>query len=127
MDEGDLNTDFSLKAIIQASTQNLQKTLTVADDGLEAGKIYSIMVKTQNVIGYSEFSDILRIALGDQPPMVTSLQANLEECGPTFVAMRWTKLDDSALSLGITGYIVEMLDLETDEWVQVLDASKNPD
>lgn len=77
---------------------------------------------------------MLRVGLGNEPPAITTLAADLSACGPTFVALTWSAVTTvevdgvvHALSLPVLGYIVQMIDPITDEWVDIYDASTNPD
>jgi len=126
MDQGVSNSDFS--AIVTYTGTNLVLTHSVAADadGLTRGLFYSFKFRTKNAVGYSEFSSILRIGLGAAPPAITTLASDLENCGSTYVAMTWIE-PAGTLHLPVLGYVVQMIDPISDEWVDILDASTDPD
>jgi hypothetical protein len=67
MDEGSLNTQFnSVQSYADAGgadATSLSHVLTASGDGLVAGKIYSFKFRARNAAGYSDFSDVVRVAL----------------------------------------------------------------
>jgi len=126
IDGGALNTPFAQAASYSGSPSSLTHTLESGADSLTAGLLYSIKFKARNAVGDSPFSDILRVGLGDYPPAITGLVANIEECGPTYVAMSWPPVA-APLELPVLGYVVQMIDKVTDDWVDVLDASADAD
>jgi hypothetical protein len=126
VDEGAVNTEFSLVSSYSGSIATLTHVLTPAGDSLTLGLIYSLKFRSLNPVGYSAFSEVLRVGLGSEPPAITTLRPNIQDCGPSFVAMEWDSVTD-ALSLSVLGYVVQMIDPISDEWVDVLDASQDPD
>lgn len=83
--------------------------------------------RARNQVGWSEFSQILRVGLGSEPPALTTLTADIPDCGPTYVALKWSPLPTASLALPVLGYIVQMIDPVSDEWLDVLDASSDQD
>ena len=126
MDEGSVNSEFSRMSSYSGSIATLTHTLTPASDSLTLGLIYSFKFRSLNPVGYSVFSEVLRVGMGSEPPAITTLTPNIEDCGPSFVAMDWDTVT-GALPLPVLGYIVQMIDPITDEWVDVLDASQDLD
>lgn len=113
-------------ASYSGSPSSLTHTLERVADSLTPGLTYSIKFRARNAVGDSPFSGILRVGLGDEPNSITGLAANIGECGPTFVAMSWPRVAAS-VALPALGYLVEMIDPISDEWVVVLDARTNAD
>jgi len=126
MDDGTLNSASTKVNSYSGSLSSLTHTLQRTTDSMTAGRIYSITFRAQNAVGWSPASAVLRVGLGAEPPAITSLQANLAGCGPTFVALSWSAVV-AALQLPVLGYVVQMIDPVTDEWIDVYDASNDPD
>jgi hypothetical protein len=126
IDGGSLNSAFEQVASYSGSPSSLTHTLERVTDSLTPGLLYSIKFRARNAVGDSQFSDILRVGLGDEPPAITGLAAEIEDCGPTYVAMSWPAVS-TTLSLPVLGYVVQMIDPISDEWVDVLDASTDAD
>ena len=127
IDGGTENSPFVQVTSYSGSISTLTHTLTVAADSLVAGRFYTIKFRSLNPVGYSQFSEVLRVGLGAEPPALTTLAANLDLCTSSSVAMTWTLIDSSVLQLPVLGYVVQMIDPVSDEWVDVYDASTNPD
>ena len=89
IDAGDTNTAFSLVTSYSGSLSSLAHAVSASSDSLTPGLFYSFQFRSQNQVGYSEFSAITRIGLGAEPPAIDSLVSNLTACGPSFVAMAW--------------------------------------
>jgi hypothetical protein len=70
IDGGEPNTPFvKVQTYSDAdgeTANSLQHTLTDTDDSLTAAKIYSFKFRSMNAVGWSEFSDLLRVGLADQ-------------------------------------------------------------
>jgi hypothetical protein len=45
----------------------MQHTMTYAIDGITTGKIYSLRTRSMNVMGYSDYSEIIYIAASSPP------------------------------------------------------------
>ena len=69
MDQGEVNSVFSEVVTYSlaggSDATALTHQITTLDDGLEAGKIYSVKFRALNVAGPSQFSDLLRVAVAD--------------------------------------------------------------
>ena len=126
IDGGVLNSPFVPVATYGGAPTTLSHTLEAGADALTPGLLYSIEFRSRNAVGYSDFSEILRVGLGAAPPAVAGLTARLEGCGPTFVAMSWASVT-APLALPVLGYVVQMIDPVSDEWVDVLDARTDAD
>ena len=70
-------------------------------------KVYSIRFLATNVIGSSEYSIILRVALGNQQPAPENLRSDLTKNGATFVHITWDRV--STGDLATLGYSLELL------------------
>jgi len=46
---------------------SMQHTMTYASDLITTGKIYSLRTRSMNIMGYSEYSDVLYIAANSPP------------------------------------------------------------
>jgi hypothetical protein len=62
--------------------------------------------------------------LGAQQSAPATLDADLELCGPTYLNLVWSSVEDNDLET--LGYSLEQLQ-DDDTWLQVYDASLNPD
>jgi len=105
IDGGELNTVFEKVTSYSGSPSSLIHTLEKDTDSLTPGLLYSIKFRARNAVGYSTYSDILRVGLGDEPPSITGLTADIENCGPSFVAMSWPRVS-TPLALTVLGYVV---------------------
>ena len=66
MNDGDDSNEADTH-VISYTSNSLLHTLTAADDGLEAGKIYKFRFVATNAIGNSAYSDTVRFAAVDAP------------------------------------------------------------
>jgi hypothetical protein len=71
---------------------------------LTAGKIYTFRFKATNAIGDSEYSEFLRVGLGDQVIAPTNLASDLSITGPNYISLTWDSVADDDLET--LGYIV---------------------
>lgn len=96
----------------------LSHTLTVTDDSIETGKIYSLRTLATNAKGSSEFSERVQIAVTAPPPAPVAPVANYAYSSDSSIFVAWTaSTDDASLSPGgdITGYQLLMATGETGE------------
>jgi titin len=126
IDGGTLNSAFVQVTTYAGTPSSLAHTLTVSGDALTGGQLYSMKFRARNAVGYSEFSSLLRVGLGAEPPAISTLASVIADCGPTFVAMSWSA-PTASLNLPVLGYVVQMISPVNDEWVDVLDASTDAD
>jgi len=128
IDGGEVNTPFTeVTSYTSAGGSNaslLIHTLTVAQNALITGKIYTFKFRASNSVGYSSFSKLTRIGLGMQSGAPLNLASDLTLNGPTYVQLNWDEVPDS--DLPTLGYQVEFLD-DDDIWKIVFNASSNPD
>lgn len=75
----------------------LEHSLTVAGDSLVVGRIYSFKFRSANSVGWSEFSSLLRVGLGDQVQAPTGLEADLELATATSLSLKWNMVEDDEL------------------------------
>lgn len=95
------------------SASLLSYTLTPQADGIVNGKIYSFKFRAANVVGYSPFSVLTRVGFGERVLSPSTLGADLEQAGASFVTLVWSEVADA--DLPTLGYSVEMLNDE-DIW-----------
>jgi hypothetical protein len=94
-DQGVENSDFTVCADIQSDlTSTLERTLTVADDGIEFGKVYSFRFRSKNRVGWSSYTELLRIGIVDQVPAPTNLGSDLEKATATSLEVHWDMVGD---------------------------------
>lgn len=74
------------------------------NDPLTAGKIYTFRFKATNSIGDSEYSEYLRVGLGDQVAKPTNLAFDESETGSTYIKLTWDQVADD--DLPTLGYIL---------------------
>jgi hypothetical protein len=69
-DDGTTNSEFiKVQTFADAGGDQanlLEHSLTVADDGLVEGLIYTFKFRAANSVGWSDFTDFLRVGLADQ-------------------------------------------------------------
>lgn len=84
-----------------------QHTLDATVDTLTPGTIYQLKFRAKNIIGYSPFSAVLRVALSTKIPSPANLRADLTNTGASYITIAW----DSVVytERPTMGYTVEML------------------
>lgn len=115
-DQGTPNSAF-----IQVTTYTgvtLSHQLKAVDDSLSAGTIYQLKFRAKNLIGYSPFSPVLRVALSTQIPAPTNLRAVLANTGPNYITIAWDAVVYAERPT--MGYTVEML--IDSLWIEVKNA-----
>ena len=128
MDDGSANTDFSevtsYSELGGASADLLAHTLTAAD-GLVPGeqRVYGFKFRATNGAGASEFSEVLRVALGSRQSAPANLSSDHSQNGASFVHVQWDRVNGE---LDTEGYSLEYLQ-DDDTWLEVFDARTNPD
>jgi hypothetical protein len=65
----------------------LTASLVDTVEGLTAGNIYSFKFRAYNSIGYSDYSDILRVGLGDKIDAPTTVSVDLTKTGPNYITL----------------------------------------
>lgn len=97
--------------------------MTAADDGLVIGRIYTFRFRSRNQVGWSVWSDFLRVGFGNQVLAPQNLVANLELGTATSITLEWAMVTDA--DLVTDGYALEML-LDDDTWSEVFRAETDP-
>lgn len=120
-DSGSLNTAFS--SVGTYDQTSLTHSMTVSADSLTAGKIYTFRFRAVNDVGNSEYSEYLRVGLGNQVGQPQNLAADLSATGPNYITLEWDPVADA--DLDTLGYIVQML--VGTAYETVYDASNDPD
>jgi len=64
-------------------------TMTTAVDGIVLGKIYTFRFRAKNIIGYSPYSEVLRVGYGDRVAAPTTVDADLTKTGPNYITLTW--------------------------------------
>ncbi len=77
-DNGSPNSDFD--EVLSYDRVSLTHTLDTGD-GLTPGTVYQIKFRAKNLIGYSPFSPVLRVALSTKIPAPTNLRSDLSNTG----------------------------------------------
>lgn len=102
-DGGSLNTAFI--SVASYTSPSLTSSITTsAPDSLTTSDIYSFRFRAKNAIGYSEYSEILRVALGDQVLAPTNLAKDLDNTGANYIGITWDAVPDA--DLPTLGYVV---------------------
>jgi hypothetical protein len=107
MDQGAVNTPFaevnSYKAAGGSNASLLSHKLTIAADNIVKGKTYTFKFRAVNAVGKSAFSEVIRVGLGIQVLPPSTLSADLDKAGPTFLKLVWAKVVDADIpTLGYT-------------------------
>lgn len=85
----------------------MQHTLTFAVDGIITGKIYSLRTRSMNVMGYSDYSEVLYIAASSPPAQPATPQVQYSLSNRTSLFVSWELNDDGIVPGGqIAGYIL---------------------
>lgn len=82
-------------------------TLTVADDSIVPGRIYTFKFRSSNTVGWSDYTQLLRVGLGDQVLAPANLMSNLTLATATSLVLEWDEVADDELITD--GYSLEML------------------
>lgn len=89
----------------------MQHTVTYAADNVETGKIYTFRLKSQNVKGYSEYSEQVSIACSSPPAKANAPQVDYSLSSRESIYVQWVLNDDGLGDGGvIQGYKVYMDD-----------------
>ena len=89
------NSEFTVCADVQSDlTSTLERTLTVADDGIEFGKVYSFRFRSKNRVGWSSFTELLRVGVVDQVSTPANLGSDLEKATATSLEFHWDMVED---------------------------------
>jgi len=71
--------------------------MTDADDALIKGRIYSFKFRSANTMGWSDFTQLLRVGLGDQVKPPQNLNSNFTLATATSLTMTWDEVEDGEL------------------------------
>lgn len=82
-------------------------SMSTAADGLVLGKIYTFIFRAKNIIGYSPYSEVLRVGFGKQVLAPTTVSSDLALTGPNYITLTWNQVPDD--NLPTRGYVVQML------------------
>ena len=90
MDKGGINTIFD--SITSYDKQSLEKIVYPTDGLSTVGNIYTFKFRAKNILGYSEFSDVLRVGFGNKILPPSSISADLVHTGPNYITIKWTQV-----------------------------------
>lgn len=86
-DQGSSNSAFT--QVTSYTSPALTHLLKASVDGMTAGTIYQLKFRAKNVIGYSPFSKVLRVALSTKIPAPVNLRADLTNTGSNYITIQW--------------------------------------
>lgn len=64
-------------------------------------------MRSINAVGYSEFSDLVRVGLADKISTPQNLRADLDLATATTLTLKWDAVEDALIPT--QGYLLEML------------------
>jgi hypothetical protein len=82
-------------------------SLTVADDDLIEGLIYTFKFRSANTVGWSDNTELLRVGLSDIVAAPENLASNFTLATATTLVMTWDEVADDELITD--GYSLELL------------------
>lgn len=85
--------------------------------------IYSFKFRARNLIGWSDFSELLRVGVGNQVLPPSQLTGDIYQATATTLTLNWSIVQDA--DLVTNGYWLEMQN-DDDTWSQVFEAINNP-
>ena len=92
IDGGSLTSSFSKVTTYVYSVDGFSATVNSAANNLTTGDIYRFIFRSENAIGYSSFSDSIRIALGPLPSQPTAPFRSITGNSATSIGVEWTAL-----------------------------------
>jgi len=111
MDLGTSGSAFSIVASYTTTSFTMSHSLTTGGDSLTTGLIYSFKWRSKNVMGYSEFSEILTVACNQLPLQANTPTVNYDYSSSTSLFVTWSLNADGTGTGGlITGYKLYMDD-----------------
>lgn len=87
----------------------LQHSVTVVDDLLEEGKIYTFKFRSSNTIGWSVYTEFLRVGISARIQAPQNLNANLTLATATTQTLIWDEVVPDLNGLVTEGYVLEQL------------------
>jgi hypothetical protein len=115
-DQGSPNSAFVL--VSSYTGASMTHTLKDTIDSMTTGSIYQLKFRAKNVIGYSPFSQVLRVSLSQKIPAPINLRAVLENTGASYITFAWDMVVYPEQPT--QGYTVEML--IDSQWIEVKNA-----
>ena len=113
--EGGVSTDYSKVETYDGNAPI--HTLTIADDGIEAGIIYKLRVLAVNIFGASDLSDEVNAGVSSFPAKPDSVTKNELESTQTAITLEWQVSDDTELA--VIGYVLKINDGTSEDYTTV--------
>lgn len=110
VDDGELSSSvFTLVAGYDYATDGFAYTVIAADEGMTAiSKLYRFRYRSKNEVGYSDYSDTLRIGLGPLPSAPNAPTRAVDGNSESSIALEWDELTGETLD--VIDYMVYMDD-----------------
>jgi hypothetical protein len=123
IDEGELNSEFSSVASYEKESLSMAHTVTYASDNIISGKVYSFRFKAFNSKGFSDYSEILRVAATSVPAKAQTPLVDYSFSSETSIYVSW-ELNKDGLGEGgkISGYKLYMDDGKGGDFAVVFDS-----
>jgi len=86
-DQGSQGSVFA--QVTTYTDSSMTHTLTSADDGLVSGSTYTFKTRSKNLLGYSDFSQEVRIAVASPPAKPITPVKIYAESGKTSITVDW--------------------------------------
>ena len=81
--------------------------MTVVDDLMEEGKIYTFKFRSSNTIGWSVYTEFLRVGISARIQAPQNLNANLTLATATTQTLIWDEVVPDLNGLVTEGYVLE--------------------
>lgn len=119
----DQGTQGSSFAQVTTYTDNsLTHTLTTTNDGIVSGVTYTFKTRSKNVLGYSDYSREVRIAVASPPNKPAAPIKVYAESGKTFITVDWQT--SSGTEIPVLGYELQ-ISADTNEFKTIYYANDN--
>jgi hypothetical protein len=105
IDQGVENSVF--RKVDSYDGQSLIFTVDATAESLTTGLIYSLKYRSLNRVGFSDYSDVLRVALADRVQAPTNLNFDVQLAASTSLELHWDEVPDSLIVT--QGYYLEQL------------------
>lgn len=89
IDGGSLNSVFVPVSTYTSGLFTHKLETDPLKDNLTPGEIYTLRFKAQNMAGWSDYSQLLRVGVGAKATKPTNLAIVKESSGPSFIHIEW--------------------------------------
>ncbi len=99
IDQGSPTSSFTKMGSYSYATHGMSFVVDRDENSLTPGLIYRFIFRSKNAIGYSAFSDNLRIGLGALPPQAGIVSRASSGNSPSSIGLQWSPLVSTVLPI----------------------------